>query len=101
EQLLLAFLIRPILKQPAGRGGHACITALPPERDALPDSVYKLILFNPVLSPFCIEDKLLPLLLRLRNRHKVGADSAARLHLVCDSRFGEFEMAVRLLKRRV
>ena len=83
------------------RGRHADIAALAPQGNAAPDVVDELVLLDTVLRPFRLDEELLALLPRLRDRHEVGADPPAGDDLVRDALVGKPEMAGRLVERRV
>jgi hypothetical protein len=81
--------------------GDADVPAGAPLLHPLADPIDESVFLDAVLRPFGIENQLLALFLRSRDRNEVGADSASGDDLVGNALVREAEMLVWLKEGRI
>ena len=82
-------------------GGNADVAAGAPLLHALADPIDESVFLDAVLRPFGIENQLLTLFLRSRDRNEVGADAASCDDVVGNALVREAEMLIRFSEGRI
>src|SRR5256885_289303 len=72
----ITILVRPVLEELPGSGGHARVVRHAPARDGTPNVVDEFVFLDAVRGPLGFEFELFSLLLGLRDRDEVAGDAA-------------------------